>query len=117
MAPEPPGPRGLNNSAPLHLELRDGDGDEISVALRGELDLLSGPQLLELIDELESRPGRAVVLHFADVTFVDSSGINAMLALHRALEERERSLQLRDVQPTIRRTLKIAGVDDLLGVA
>lgn len=116
MAPQPTGPHGLNN-APLHLEVSEGDDDEITVALRGELDLLSGPQLLGLLGELESRPGRAVVLHFADVTFVDSSGINAMLALRRALEERERSLQLRGVQPAIRRTLQIAGVDDFLGVA
>jgi hypothetical protein len=39
-----------------------------------------------------------------------------MLAVRRALSDRDGSLRLREVTPAVRRTLEIAGVDEYLGV-
>jgi anti-anti-sigma factor len=105
------------NGVPLEVEVVSKHSrDEVQVKVRGELDVLTGPRLLDVLDDIDITPGGAVVLHVGDLTFVDSSGINAMLAVRRALSDRDGSLRLREVTPAVRRTLEIAGVDEYLGV-
>jgi anti-anti-sigma factor len=58
------------------------------VAAAGELDIASAPRLLEAVAML-GRPGtRALAIDLSALTFIDSSGINALRAAVRSAHER-----------------------------
>jgi stage II sporulation protein AA (anti-sigma F factor antagonist) len=86
------------------------DGAEgVRVTAAGEIDVASAPILAaELCAAIES--GAAVVVDLGDVTFMDSSGLNALVMAHHAAPGR---ISLGSVHPNVRRVLEIAGVADI----
>jgi anti-anti-sigma factor len=65
------------------------------VALRGELDLVGAPQAARAIAEALVEPGvEAVVLHFNDVSFIDSSGLRVLVVAVEAAARRGIDLRM-----------------------
>lgn len=96
-----------------------GGGDEhrsvpalVQVALRGELDIDSAPRVRsELAAAVESgAPTVLVDLH--DVTFMDSSGLSALVAAGQALAARGASLYLEGASGAVRQVLEITALLD-----
>jgi anti-sigma B factor antagonist len=57
------------------------------IDLNGELDLDTAPALIEQLDDLAQNGAVLVVVGLADVTFLDSSGLRALVHGARAIEE------------------------------
>ena len=57
-------------------------GDEVVVSIAGELDLASAPTVLRCLESVASRPIQELTIDLAELTFLDSSGLNALN--HRA---------------------------------
>jgi anti-sigma B factor antagonist len=57
------------------------------IDLNGELDLDTAPALTEQFDELAQNGAVLVIVGLADVTFLDSSGLRALVHGARAIEE------------------------------
>ena len=55
-----------------------------------------------------------VVVDLGDVTFLDSSGIRALLVAHQFATEHQRSLKVENTPPIVRTVLEIGGVMNLL---
>ncbi len=73
----------------------DAEGDCLTVRVKGELDLDSGPRLREhLAAELAHRDASQLVLDLTDVTFCDSSGLGALVATQRRARLLDRHLVL-----------------------
>ncbi|GGR18206.1 STAS domain-containing protein [Streptomyces roseolus] len=92
------------------------EGRGTVLVLRGELDHDSAVQL----DEAGRRSAgaadgaaRPVVADLAALTFCDSSGISALLRLHRHLSARGRPLGLAAVPRTVRRLFALTGLDQI----
>jgi anti-anti-sigma factor len=96
-------------SAPRPFEARiDPDG---VVYLSGELDMAVADSFSQgLISNLD---GQRPVLDLSDLTFLDSSGIRAILQVAAASGQ---GVALRSLRPNIRKVLAVAGVDEMLGV-
>jgi len=88
-----------------------GDDEERIVRLYGELDLVCAD---EVHDALIECPGRGVVADLANLEFIDSTGISALLVARRALESNGRDLELRGAAGATRRVFEAAGLDDVL---
>ena len=58
------------------------------VAAAGELDIATAPRLLEAVATLERSGTRAFAIDLSALTFIDSSGINALRAAVRSAHER-----------------------------
>lgn len=91
-----------------------------TVHVDGELDLETGPRLRnELVTELGQLTGEGaeLVLDLADVTFCDSSGLQALLATLRRARLLDRPLTL-VVTPggRLERFLELAGVRELFRI-
>ena len=84
-------------------------GGTTVVRPRGAIDLATAQQFRA---ELDACSG-AVVLDLAGVTFLDSSGLHAILATHRRLNDTG-SFVLRDPQSNVRRAIKVVGIEHLL---
>lgn len=84
------------------------------VALRGELDVASSPTLDAHLAPLELDGLRAIMLDFRDVTFIDSSGLHAVLKAWKRVNSNGSRLLLMGVGPTARRLFAITGTAFIL---
>ncbi len=62
-------------------------GDAVVITVLGEVDIISAPELSTAIDVVPDQASR-LVIDLCDVTFLDSSGLNALLRVKQALDEK-----------------------------
>lgn len=94
------------------------EDDQAIVAVRGEIDMVSETQLREAVERAlhhEPAPAR-ITVDLAEVSFLDSAGIRALLVSHSRAAERGTELRVRDPQPTVASVLQVTRVNDLLGL-
>jgi anti-sigma B factor antagonist len=93
----------------------DQDNGRAVVAVRGELDLATAPQLEEaLLPGL--REGGSALLDLRGLEFMDSTGVRVIVAAHHAAQEHGGSLSLVRTAPDgpVARVLEISGLDAVL---
>jgi len=90
--------------------LVDGEG----LRLAGELDLAAAPRLTEALLDFASSEGE-VHLDLTEVSFLDSSGLRAILALARSRGDTG-SVVLLDPSAAIVRIFEIMGIDEHPGI-
>ena len=91
----------------VHVQPR---GDEVVVGLVGELDLASSGELSTTLAELAAS-GRDVVVDLADLRFIDSTGMAALLRARGTAEANGCMLVLRKPHANVARTLALAALD------
>lgn len=94
-------------------EVREDEGCWV-VALAGELDVASVPDLEDRLDEVVLERPRVVVVDMAEVTFIDSTGLGGLVRSARRVERVGAPLVLRAPGPTVRRVLRLTGVERML---
>ncbi|WP_434354765.1 STAS domain-containing protein [Parasalinivibrio latis] len=78
------------------LELTD---NEVTVIVQGDMDALGCKGIQPLIDDvITMKDQNTVVVDMAQVGFLDSSGIGAIVYLYKRLRERDREMALKNVQ-------------------
>ena len=89
----------------------------VRVHVRGELDLATSPELEEALRR-EIGAGRRVVVDLSDVAFIDSTGLNTLIAALRACDAKGGALTVSPTLPSqVRRVLEITGLNKLLPLA
>lgn len=88
----------------------------VELAVSGEIDLSTAGDLRTAVNaELDGHAGR-VVLDMAAVSFIDSSGLNALIEVHQALGDRGGSLVVRSPSQAVRRLFEITALDRVIMV-
>ncbi|MFC1405559.1 MULTISPECIES: STAS domain-containing protein [Streptacidiphilus] len=87
------------------------------LALVGDLDHATAPQLRTAVTDTALTPGQILTLDLSAVAFCDSSGITALIAAHRRALAQEADLVLADVPARVLRILRILGLDQVLRLA
>ncbi|MEU3501746.1 STAS domain-containing protein [Streptomyces hundungensis] len=87
-------------------------------ALRGELDFDSMVQLHEAGESelLKGRGAGPVVIDCSGLLLCDSSGVSALLWLHRQLSAQGRALRLAAMPTQVSRLFALTGLDEVLSV-
>ena len=84
------------------------------VRVAGEVDIATAPRLAATFDTvIEAVPSR-VLVELDDVTFLDSSGIRALVLAQRRLDEVGASFVIDGMSEAVKHVLEIAGVLDSL---
>jgi len=98
----------------LHQETLD--GTRFVVAVTGEIDLFTAPELkaalLEAIDAGRTR----VVVDLTDTTFLDSTALGVLIGTVKRLRARDGRLTLVNTDPNIARTFDITGLDQIFTI-
>jgi anti-anti-sigma factor len=88
---------------------RDEFADRIVVRVAGEIDMATA---IELRSALSPDGGRPIVIDLTETTFMDSSGLNALVAAWHS----GAVAAVRHPTPTVRRAIEIAGLDQVLTI-
>ncbi len=100
-------PRGTHEVAVL--------SDAVLVTLHGEFDLSTAADLAAWLHQaLLDHPGLDLHVEASDVSFLDSSGIRALLRSQNEAAAQGRGFRLIGAQGTVREVLEIVDVYDLL---
>lgn len=101
----------------MELKVERHPGDDLPVvAVAGEVDVHSAPQLREgLIAELQSAT-TAVVVDLTDVGFLDSTGLGALVAVRTAAGEKGAALPLVCTSDRIMKLFTITGLDGVFDI-
>jgi anti-sigma B factor antagonist len=90
-------------------------GDAIVISVSGELDMATSPELARTIELVTAQVCKIVVVDLTGVTFLDSSGLDALVRGQRDLVERGVWLRLATAPGSaVRRVLEITHLTDAL---
>lgn len=102
--------------APFSVSVAQQDG-RVLVAVRGELDLATAPQLEEaLLPRLQE--GGHALLDLRELEFMDSTGVRVIVAAHLAAQDHGGRLSVVRTSPDspVGRVLEVSGLDGVLHV-
>jgi anti-anti-sigma factor len=100
----------MSSTAGFTVETGDPAGDEVSIRVKGELDMAATPALTEAIRAAAATP--RIVLDLSGVTFLDSSAIGALVASGREVGEGGGRLSIGPRSDIVNRVLEITGLDE-----
>lgn len=92
-------------------------GEATVVAVAGELDALSAPQLDAHLEALELEHPALVVADLTGVEFLDSTGLGVLIKTLTHLRENGGELVLVATSPRVVKVLTITGMDQVMTVA
>jgi stage II sporulation protein AA (anti-sigma F factor antagonist) len=99
------------------LDLKVEAGPTTTIALVGELDPATAPQLDAEIERLLLTDGiERMVLDLAELTFLDSSGLRVFVTARESLTSRGGELVLQRPSANTQRLLDITGLGEIISV-
>jgi anti-sigma B factor antagonist len=109
----PPGAGAASPSEQMTVHATTAGGHQVIGAV-GELDMASVPALRAAIDTAIQDGARHLVVDLQGVRFMDSTGLNLLVAVYRQLGPG--SLSVVASLPSVRRVFAISGIDALIPV-
>ena len=92
------------------------DADRHVVAVRGEIDLFTAPELKQkLTDAIEGGKTR-IVVDLSDTTFLDSTALGVLIGAVKRLRSRDGVLTIVNTDPNIAKTFEITGLDQIFTI-
>jgi anti-anti-sigma factor len=91
-------------------------GASVEVRLSGVLDIESTEQFKSETQRLADRGAQHFVFELGGLDYVDSAGLSALVALHRAVSPRGGSVCLRNLQPAVRGIVELTRLNRVFTV-
>jgi anti-anti-sigma factor len=99
----------------LSLETRE-EGEQVRIALEGELDLSSALTFDEEIRRAEERKPKTLVIDLRGLKFLDSTGVRLILSAHSRAKTRGHRLAIVEGGYAVQRIFRLAGVNRRLDI-
>lgn len=91
-------------------------GDDISVKLKGDLDISTcGPIRDELLKTYENKKAN-IIIDASELEFLDSTGLGALIMVYNKLKEDEKKISIYNVKPHINKLFKITQMDKIFEI-
>ena len=92
------------------------DGDRHVLAVRGEIDLFTAPELKQVLaDSIESGRVR-IVIDLTETTFLDSTALGVLIGAVKRLRSRDGALAIVNSDENIAKTFEITGLDQIFTI-
>jgi len=85
-----------------------------ALRVTGDLDLETAPQVLAAIEPHLAGGTEPLVLDLSRLTFIDSSGLSALIRVHQRTTDAGRGLAIVPPTPPVAKVLEITGLDEVL---
>jgi len=101
-------------TTPFAVEIT-GEPSAPVVAVHGEIDVATSPQLRSELNALMANGATDITLEFGGVSFVDSSGLGVLVGAYKRLREEDHgSLRIVGAQSSVRKVFEITGLEAAL---
>ena len=90
--------------------------DAALLAVSGELDIATAPELEQALDQISPEQTKLVVVDLRELEFMDSTGLSTLVRAHPRLSEHDCELTLVKGPPQVQRLLDLTGVAERLRV-
>ncbi|NJC73232.1 STAS domain-containing protein [Planosporangium thailandense] len=101
---------------PLRITSATTSDGMVRVRVGGEIDMATIAPLSEVLTVLIATRPRAIEVDLADVRFMDSSGVKALVRAHRSASAGGCRVRVTRPQSTVDRVLRICGLAETLGL-
>jgi anti-sigma B factor antagonist len=102
-----------SSDSPMRVVVQ-ADHDTVTVALGGEFDLNAASHFSSCTDEMVVDGTASVVIDLADLTFIDSAGVAALVDCHQRLNASGRRLRVINIECPASPGLDMAGLRETL---
>lgn len=99
----------------FQVEERDGSSPPV-IAVSGEIDVATAPQLRECLHRVIAGGESTVVLDLLDVTFLDSTALGVLVGARKRCREVGGDLQLVVADPRIVKIFEITGLTSVFSI-
>lgn len=99
----------------LSLETRE-EGNQVRIALSGELDLSSALTFDEEIRRAEERNPATLVIDLSGLKFLDSTGLRLIMSAQARARKRDCNLKIVEGGEAVKRIFRLAGVNRRLDI-
>jgi anti-sigma B factor antagonist len=103
----------IAEDAPFELAVDAAPG-QITIRLRGELDLATVPGFAEAVREAEGSGVLRVLIDLRELRFIDSSGVGELLRTADRANRNGHSVELLRSEGPVEQTFRMMGVADML---
>ncbi|RMI01654.1 MAG: anti-sigma factor antagonist [Calditrichaeota bacterium] len=86
------------------------------VAIEGEVDLYSSPQVRDTLLEVVQQQPPAVVVDLRGVSYMDSSGLATLIEALQMIEQHSGRLLLADIRPEVREVFELSRLDSVFRI-
>ena len=82
----------------------------------GEIDAFSAPILREKLTDLQLTEGLHIELDLTDVSYMDSTGLGAIVGFYKVVDEKKAHLKLTGLSPRLKRLFEITGLGEIMDI-
>ena len=93
------------------------DAERHVVAVRGEIDLFTAPELKSALSEAIESGHTRIVVDLTDTTFLDSTALGVRIGAVKRLRSRDGRLTIVNVDENIAKTFEITGLDQIFPIS
>ena len=86
------------------------------VAVRGEIDLFTAPELKAALGEAIEAGRTRIVVDLSETSFLDSTALGVLIGTVKRLRSRDGRLTIVNVDPNIAKTFEITGLDQIFTI-
>jgi anti-anti-sigma factor len=108
--------RRVSRSSILQTEIRTAEPQHAVLLLAGELDTSNVGQLYEELAQLTREGVLHITIDVAELDFVDSTGLSAIIAAHKRAEASGGELIVLAPSHDMRRLFEVTGIDNYLNI-
>jgi len=87
--------------------------DFVAVAIDGEVDLNSSPQLRKVFTEILSQGASKILINFVKVSYIDSSGLATLIEMMQRLKKENGQMRLVGMSDKVKSLFEITKLDKL----
>jgi len=92
------------------------DGERHVLAVRGEIDLFTAPELKQVLAESIESGRIRIIVDLTDTTFLDSTALGVLIGAVKRLRSRDGALAIVNVDDNIAKTFEITGLDQIFTI-
>ncbi|HWC31596.1 MAG TPA: STAS domain-containing protein [Actinomycetota bacterium] len=97
----------------LIIETQSVDGT-VTLAVSGELDMATRDRLLGALEWLEANGEEAITVDLTGLSFIDATGLHALIRARDSARMRGATLEFRNPSPAVRRLISLVGPEGLV---
>ncbi len=94
----------------------EGNDQKLTVKVIGEIVADTCNELRETVIELSGRKPAQIILDFAQLSFIDTSGLGVLVGLRTHLKARGVTIGLANLQPRVKHVFQLTQISKLFGI-